>query len=32
MVMGATLASREDSLIDALLEVLVVLAIFPEED
>lgn len=32
MVVGATLASREDSLVDALLEVLMVRAIFLEED
>lgn len=32
MVVRTTLASREDSFVDALLEVLVALAVFPEED
>lgn len=30
--MGTTLASGEDSLVDALLEVLSLLGVFPEED
>ena len=32
VVVGTTLASREDSLVDALLEVLSLLGVFPEED
>lgn len=32
MIVRATLASREDRIIDTLLEVLVVLTVFSEED
>lgn len=32
LVVWATLTSREHSIVDALLEVLIVLAVFPEED
>lgn len=32
MVVRATLASRKDGFVDAFLDVLIALAIFPEED